>query len=286
MPVNSSCVWIPKAENNQNSKLFQDLNSILQDRRFASFLWGLSKDSSLMKALGINKKDSNGEYLASEILDKVVNGNAFTGDKYLSFVSLYENLNEPEKRWSDAYRRYKEVKSNYPELTFSIKSNDSGYYIDVSFNTIEGRTLESQTEFNNSLSNRLSAYLNTLGFKVEIRDDITSSRTIPVSQSERLAEGFKTVIQISRGEKGEKDFPEEFSHIIIAGLRNTPLVQRLLEQVRKIGVKNILGESYDSYRKLYRNNSEILVEEAAGKILASGLKGEQIPDIQHSFQVL
>lgn len=282
MSVNSSCVWIPKAENNQNSKLFQDLNSILQDRRFASFLWGLSKDSSLMKALGINKKDSNGEYLASEILDKVVNGNAFTGDKYLSFVSLYENLNEPKEKWSDAYRRYKEVKSSYPELTFSIKSKDSGYYIDVAFNTREGRTLESQTEFNNSLNNMLSAYLNTLGFKVEIRDDITSSRTIPVSQSERLAEGFKTVIQIAKGERGERDFPEEFSHIIIAGLRNTPLVQRLLEQVRKIGVKNILGESYDSYKKLYGNNSEKLVEEAAGKILASGLRGEQIP-IQRSF---
>lgn len=282
MPVNSSCVWIPKAENNQNSKLFQDLNSILQNRRFASFLWGLSKDSSLMKALGINKKDSNGEYLASEILDKVVNGNAFTGDKYLSFVSLYENLNEPEKKWSDAYKRYKEVKATYPELTFSIKSNDSGYYIDVAFNTREGRAMEAQTEFNDNLNNMLSTYLNTLGFKIEIRDDIDSSRTIPVSQSERLAEGFKTVIQIAKGEKGERDLPEEFSHIIIAGLRNTPLVQRLLEQVRKIGVKSILGESYDSYKKLYRNNSEKLVEEAAGKILASGLKGEQIP-IQRSF---
>ena len=282
MPVNSSCVWIPKAENNQNSKLFQDLNNILQDRRFASFLWGLSKDSSLMKALGVNKKDSNGEYLASEILDKVVNGNAFTGDKYLSFVSLYENLNEPEKRWSNAYKRYKEVKAAYPELTFSIKSSDSGYYIDVAFNTREGRAMEAQTEFNDNLNNMLSTYLNTLGFKIEIRDDIASSRTVPVSQSERLAEGFKTVIQIAKGERGERDLPEEFSHIIIAGIRNTPLVQRLLEQVRKIGVKSILGESYDSYRKLYGNNSERLVEEAAGKILASGLKGEQIP-IQRSF---
>jgi hypothetical protein len=38
--------------------------------------------------------------------------------------------------------------------------------------------------------------------------------------------------------------------------------------------ETILGEEYDHYKNLYKGNTNLLVREAAGKLLASHINGE------------
>ena len=273
MSITNSCVWIPNAENGKDSQLFQDLSKVLEDRRLASFLWGLSKDNALMEAMGITRKDNNGEYYAKDILDKL-GGDKLQGDPYIEYIRISENLNKEYNKWLEAYKRYKEVKAKHTNLSFNIKDTGSGFQVDIGYITSENRGFDRQTEYNNSLVNNIITYLNTLGFKVAFSDIDDTSHTTPVSQADRLAEGLKTVITISNNSDMKKDLPEEFAHILIAGLRHTPLVQRLLNAIKGIGVKEILGDSYEQYRKKYNNSEDRLIEEAAGKMLADSINSK------------
>lgn len=273
MSITNSCTWIPNAKNGKDSQLFQDLQKVLEDRRLASFLWGLSKDDALMRAMGITRKDKNGEYYAKDMLD-ALGGKKLQGNPYIEYIRISEGLEKDYKKWSEAYAKYKEMKSKYSDLSFNIKDTGSGFQVDVNYRTTESRGLDRQTEYNNSLVNNIVTYLNTLGFKIAFSDIDDASHTVPVSQADRLAEGLKTVISISNKSDIEQDLPEELAHILIAGLRNHPLVQRLLNSIKGIGVKEILGDTYEQYRNRYGNSEDRLVEEAAGKMLADAIKSK------------
>lgn len=276
--LNDSCIWTPKADNGKDSKLFEDLQSIFEDREASKLLWGLSKDSSLMEVLGVNKYDNNKEPLAEDLLDKLSsNGGKLKGKSYLKYISLKEKLSDPTKKWSDSYNKMMSLRKRYDDLTFSIVPGSEGYTISASFDTESGRAAERQSIYNNDLYSRLIAFLNTLGFKVSIEDSTGIAETIPVNEADRLADGLKTIIRLSKDRIDA--LPEEFAHTMITGLRATPLVQRLLNTIKEIGPKNILGDQYDAYRETYKgsdNLDQMLIEEAAGKVLAEALKGNYI----------
>lgn len=273
MSITNSCTWIPNAKNGKDSQLFQDLQKVLEDRRLASFVWGLAQDSSLMESMGVTRKDNNGEYYARDILD-VLGGKKLQGNPYIEYIRISEGLEKGYKKWSEAYAKYKEMKSKYSDLSFNIKDTGSDFQVDVNYRTTESRGLDRQTEYNNSLVNNIVSYLNTLGFKIAFSDIDDTSHTVPVSQADRLANDLKTVIIISSKSDITQDLPEEFAHTMIAGLRHHPLVQRLLNSIKGIGVKEILGDLYEQYRNLYGNSEERLIEEAAGKMLSDAMKSK------------
>ena len=68
--------------------------------------------------------------------------------------------------------------------------------------------------------------------------------------------------------------PEEFSHLMIEGLINHPLVQRLLNTLDQEQIQEILGDSYAKYNQEYNGDMMKLKKEAAGKLLAQHITGK------------
>lgn len=97
------------------------------------------------------------------------------------------------------------------------------------------------------------------------------------------ADGLKTIIQIAKGRVGEDAFPEEFAHVMIAGLGNHNLVKRLMNTLDDFTVEQILGEQYEAYNTKYKGDKEMLRKEAAGKLLTKHLKGEPVATTQKSL---
>lgn len=97
------------------------------------------------------------------------------------------------------------------------------------------------------------------------------------------ADGLKTIIQIAKGKIGEDAFPEEFAHVMIAGLGNHNLVKRLMNTLDDFTVEQILGEQYEAYNTKYKGDKEMLRKEAAGKLLTKHLKGEPVASTQKSL---
>ena len=77
---------------------------------------------------------------------------------------------------------------------------------------------------------------------------------------------------------GDNAFVEEFSHVMIAGLKRHPIVLRLLSQLNEEVIQSILGDKYNAYIKLYEGNMDMLKEEAAGQLLASSFRGNSITE--------
>ena len=89
-----------------------------------------------------------------------------------------------------------------------------------------------------------------------------------------LHDGLLNIISIAKGQRGEDALPEEFSHLMIEGLINHPLVQRLLASLNDTQVQEILGDKYEEYAQMYDNDGVKLKKEAAGKMLAQHITGK------------
>ena len=110
--------------------------------------------------------------------------------------------------------------------------------------------------------------MRSLGFNVSINDSMSYNGMFNPLNAMPTADGLRTVIQIAKGQRGEDAFPEEFSHFIIEGLTQVPLVSRLLESLRNPRVvEEILGDSYNKYKDLYGDDFYMLQKEAAAKLL-------------------
>ena len=88
----------------------------------------------------------------------------------------------------------------------------------------------------------------------------------------KTVDGLKELIRISNDIEGTKSLPEEFAHFIIDSLSDTPLVRRLLTVIdNDATIKEILGDSYNEYKRKYNGDRSKLLYEAAGKVLAKHL---------------
>ena len=99
-----------------------------------------------------------------------------------------------------------------------------------------------------------------------------------------VGEGLIEMIRIAEGYRGEYALPEEFSHVALEMLgHENPLVQRLLSALNSSeeGMQEAFNGKYDEYARLYSNNKEKLVLEAAGKLVGKQLLRNQ--EIQTSF---
>ena len=89
--------------------------------------------------------------------------------------------------------------------------------------------------------------------------------------AETTAEGLRKVVEIVHGIRGEEALPEEFSHIIIEGIRYSPLTTRLLNLMSDDVVHEILGSNYNIYEQMYDGDFSIMQREAAAQLLGERL---------------
>jgi hypothetical protein len=107
------------------------------------------------------------------------------------------------------------------------------------------------------------------------------------ANAKTTVEGLKTVIRVANSLEGQQAIPEEFAHLMIEGLYNQPLVQRILKLLNTTGVvEEVLGDSFDRYMELYKGDLELMKKEAAGKILSNYLKGQDLKSMDKYSNIL
>ena len=92
------------------------------------------------------------------------------------------------------------------------------------------------------------------------------------------AEGLLELIRIANGSLGEYALPEEFAHVALEMLgHNHPLVRRLLNALNNNdeALREAFGRDYDTYMKAYEGKHDMMVLEAAGKLVAKELLRQQ-----------
>lgn len=268
------CVYKPtikKGSEMVESKLFNDLLSITKDREATKSLWALSKLKEFTNKFPELKFDENGE-VTVESLSKVINISDLLDTNFLvekRELKAVDAKNNPihYKESQEIVSRVIEFNNKEGKALADVSGTRGSYTINVVPNTVSSANNAENLMFSSNLNNKLRDIINTLGFEVAVEDIGYNGIFNPLS-GEKTAEGLKVVIKVAKGIEGEAAFPEEFSHLMISGLKNEPLVKRILDLVDKEGmVEKILGDSFQEYNELYEGDRNRLVEEAAGKLL-------------------
>ena len=275
--MGKACAIIPTVQVGnelKESKLFMGLLSIINNRETVKYIYGLTKIPEVQEKLKGISKDENGEYKVSALvkalsLDKILDGK-------LKLVSQKEELGAVNSEGRPIiYDSYTEIidkvnsfNKNNEDAVANINKDSNGYSITVESKTIDNADIPNQLIFRTALNNQLLNFMRKLGFDVKIDGSLLYDGIFDPLHAETTADNLKIVIRIAKGEIGEQAFPEEFSHLIIAGLQNHSLVSRILAQLSDDAVlQQILGDSYSSYYNKYNGDIDLLAQEAAAKLL-------------------
>ena len=259
----------------KDSKLFKDILNAVKDRSTAWKMWAYSKTPEFKAEY---KNDVNYDELGEVTFPSLI--------KALGLQEVYDN----QKGADEAARDYGFVNTvfensesavskinlfNSKEKKFiaSLHKVDEGYRINVSPRNAQSIQEARQQSYNYALTGEIIDFLRSMGFNVEwVSDPRFDGLFNP--EGATLYDGLINIIQIAKGQRGEDALPEEFSHLMIEGLINHPLVQRLLNSLNDAQVQEILGDNYERYVQTYNNDTLKLKKEAAGKLLAQQITGQ------------
>jgi hypothetical protein len=209
---------------------------------------------SLIKALGLQEV-----YDIQKGADEAARDYGFTNTVFENSESAVSKMNL--------------FNSKEKKFIASLHKVDEGYRINVSPRNAQSIQEARQQSYNYALTGEIIDLLRSMGFNVEwVSDPRFDGLFNP--EGATLYDGLINIIQIAKGQRGEDALPEEFSHLMIEGLINHPLVQRLLNSLNDAQVQEILGDSYERYVQTYNNDTLKLKKEAAGKLLAQQITGQ------------
>ena len=275
----SACKINVLAKNGKKSRLFSDLLSHTGNRELSKQLWSIAQEDSLMEQFDGLERDSNGEVTydsftkavnISDLLDRQhqINNEAMTlGISDKNGAPLFFD------RISTALDRAILFNEGKNDFVSEVKI-DGKPFVQIREKTLLDSTTNNELKFKRDLNNRLLAILNDMGFDITFMEDPKTEGVFNPLLAETNANNLKTVIQIAKGERGEDAFPEEFSHLIIAGLKNNTMIDRLKSFTTTEIVREVLGPQYEQYREEYKDSNTLeadLQEEAMGKMLAEAI---------------
>lgn len=268
-----SCILIPnKKGTNEESTLYKELLSITGNNRHATnFLWALSQNSALMESLGFGTKE---EPSAESFLDSLANlETILDAESFARFVTKNEGYDEVLfNTYNEAISNLEDTKSRYPNFVGLIQEADGKYRIAIVPNTPENRAKEAKQTSLRSLNQRLITYTQRLGFDVREVDNLETPGMFSPLHADESADSLKTAIRIAKTNEGQEALPEEFSHLLVAGFRRNPFMQRLLDVLHNMDVtREVLGADYEQYAEKYNNDEDLLADEAAARIIAQNL---------------
>lgn len=277
--MKTSCIIKPTININgieKDSKLFDSLLSYTNSRKQTIQLYSLFVTSEMKNKSGI-VLDELGEPTL-ESLKKVFDlNNVLKND--LSIDELYKEI-EPSYTKDNpiiydnptkAYDKANTFNNTHEKTVAVVNNTPTGYKIDLQQSS-DANIKKREVKFSSALNKKLLGILNGLGFTVNYDTLDAMNGIFDPKNAETNANGLRTIIRIVQGRLGEEAFPEEFAHVMIAGLKSNVLVQRLLNSIDDDTIKHYLGDAYEDYKKQYNNNNNLLKEEVAGRILANHLK--------------
>lgn len=268
-----SCELTPKKRGTQEaSKLFQDAFKITKDRELSSLVWAIAQEDSSMKELGIQVKGSQ-EPSVIEVIDAIEKSGEFlTEDSYPRYVATKENTNQQFSSIDEALLKAQDIDSKYDKVTSTIGEVGNKFMVEVNNNIRDNRVKKVKQLSLRELNRGLVNYLESLGFAVKTSDKIETAGMFSPLKADKNAEGLIEVIQIAKGESGQKALPEEFSHVLVEGMRNHPIMKQLFEVLNDEDVlETLLGDESDDYFNRYKGDKESMIHEVAAKLVAQSI---------------
>ena len=303
-----ACAIIPQVRNKRGetvgSKLFKDLLSYFDNnRQEATRIYLITKSANFIQNWNPRLvMDDNNEPTISSLLKKTNLKDVINTQKVLK--KLNNDIGHYHK--TGRVKLYLNNDKNYRELVQrAIQFNTSSEFREDYVASVE-KVLDSESNrvyispiirvrdkmnsinadnmvYNFNLNNRLRDILAAHGISIGALTDLERRRGVSgvtdFSQAKDVATGLIEMIRLAEGIKGERALPEEFAHFAIEAMGDTPLINRLINNLSSNGlVGDILGEDYDTYYTLYKGDEAKLAKEAAGKLLAKHLlQQEAIP---------
>lgn len=301
-----ACAIIPQVRNKKGetvgSKLFKDLLSYFDNnRQEATRIYLITKSANFIQNWNPRLvMDDNNEPTISSLLKKTNLKDVINTQKVLK--KLNNDIGHYHK--TGRVKLYLNNDKNYRELVQrAIQFNTSSEFREDYVASVE-KVLDSESNrvyispiirvrdkmnsinadnmaYNFNLNNRLRDILAAHGISIGALTDLERRRGVSgvtdFSQAKDAATGLIEMIRLAEGIKGERALPEEFAHFAIEAMGDTPLINRLINNLSSNGlVGDILGEDYDTYYTLYKGDEAKLAKEAAGKLLAKHLLQQEV----------
>lgn len=253
-------------------------------------LYRRSKDKRVVQAIKESETaeyDTNGEPTLTSLMDVVDFGDNITEQSVLAMLT--NRLNEgvtnkgDESEMLSQIQRFNSASPYRRDYIAGLDRDKKGQLRIAVYSRTDESSLNGMaaTQASKELHERLVNLLNKAGVNIGVLTDLERRMGVngvtDFENIRKLANGMIDLIRLRDDAAGAAALPEEFSHAAIRMLRNEPIVQRLIASLSEESkLREIFGEQYERYLSEYKNDMALMSEEAAGKLLASALKGENL----------
>ena len=303
-----NCAIIPQVRNNKgqvvDSKLFKGLLAYTGNNRSEAIrLYLITKSSEFIK--NWNSKltlDENNEPTLRSLLKKTNISDVIPESKVLEKLNRdigyykkgtdtpdflvnnnenYQNLIQKAIN----FNQNSDFKDDYVAKIIKIQDTESPrIFIGVKIekrnrlNSIDADKMAYNANLNSRLRDILAANGIAIGALTDLEKRMGINGVTDFDVARTAANGMIEMIRLANGIEGEKALPEEFAHFAIEAMGESPLINRLINNLSSSGlIGEILGDEYETYNTLYKGDTAKLAKEAAGKLLAKHLlKSEPI----------
>lgn len=303
-----NCAIIPQVRNNKgqvvDSKLFKGLLAYTGNNRSeATRLYLITKSSEFIKNWNPRLTlDENNEPTLRSLLQKTNLSDVIPESKVLERlnreIGYYKRGMDRPALWVNNDENYQKLlqktisfnqtsdfRDDYVAKIIKIQDTESPrIFIGVKvekrnrLNSIDADKMAYNANLNSRLRDILAANGIAVGALTDLEKRIGINGVTDFDVARTAANGMIEMIRLANGIEGEKALPEEFAHFAIEAMGESPLINRLINNLSSSGlIGEILGDEYETYNTLYKGDTAKLAKEAAGKLLAKHLlKSEPI----------
>ena len=297
-----NCAIIPQIRNNKgqvvDSKLFKGLLAYTGNNRSeATRLYLITKSSEFIKNWNPRLTlDENNEPTLRSLLQKTNLSDVIPESKVLERlnreIGYYKRGMDRPALWVNNDENYQKLlqkaisfnqtsdfRDDYVAKIIKIQDTESPrIFIGVKvekrnrLNSIEADKMAYNANLNSRLRDILAANGIATGAFTDLEKRMGVNGVTDFDTARTAADGMIEMIRLANGIEGEKALPEEFAHFAIEAMGESPIINRLINNLSSSGlVGEILGDEYDTYNTLYKGDTAKLAKEAAGKLLAKHL---------------
>lgn len=303
-----NCAIIPQVRNNKgqvvDSKLFKGLLAYTGNNRSeATRLYLITKSNEFIKNWNPRLTlDENNEPTLRSLLQKTNISDVIPESKVLERLNreigyykrgmdkpalLVNNDENYQKLLQKAisFNQTSDFRDDYVAKIIKIQDTESPrIFIGVKvekrnrLNSIDADKMAYNANLNSRLRDILAANGIAVGALTDLEKRMGINGVTDFDVARTAANGMIEMIRLANGIEGEKALPEEFAHFAIEAMGESPLINRLINNLSSSGlISEILGDEYETYDTLYKGDTVKLAKEAAGKLLAKHLlKSEPI----------
>lgn len=306
--MSRNCAIIPQVRNNKDqivdSRLFKDLLAYTGNNRAETTrLYLITKSSEFIKDWNPRLTlDENNEPTLRSLLQKTNFSDIIPESKVLERlnreIGYYKRGMDRPALWVNSDENYQKLlqkvisfnqtsdfRDDYVAKIIKIQDTESPrIFIGVKvekrnrLNSIDANKMAYNANLNSRLRDILVANGIAVGALTDLEKRMGINGVTDFDVARTAANGMIEMIRLANGIEGEKALPEEFAHFAIEAMGESPLINRLINNLSSSGlIGEILGDEYETYNTLYKGDTAKLAKEAAGKLLAKHLlKSEPI----------